>query len=396
MYTTNLVVKVASRCNLNCTYCYMYNMGDDSYKLQPKFMTEKIIEAMFARIKTHCFENELESFLIIFHGGEPLLTGIDFYIKFIEIGKTIIPATIKINYSMQSNGVLLNENMTNDLKNLNIQIGISIDGTPKSNDKNRIYHNNKGSYNEIINGFNLVKKIYGKEYANCLCVIDTNELPIEVYTHFKDIGANSLHLLFQDFNYSQSNIEDVPKIGDWLIEIFNLWYSDKDENKPIIRPFTDLIGLILGVNKSSEIFGKGVNDTLVIETNGSIETVDSLKICGNGFTKTNFNVLNDELDEIYQNSELARLYYQGHDNLCQKCSNCPIEPVCGGGYLGHRFSKDNYFDNPSIYCNEIVKLICHIQNEILKNMPQEVVNQSKIEPLNFNEIINMINYETSI
>jgi uncharacterized protein len=396
MRATNLVVKVASRCNLNCTYCYVYNMGDDSYKLQPKFMSVEIIQAMFKRVKTHCLENQLEGFLIIFHGGEPLLAGIDFYKKFIEIGNEIIPDTIKINYSMQSNGVLLDEQLTAELKNLDIQVGISLDGTPKSNNKNRIYHNGKGSYDEIINGFNLIKKIYGDQYANCLCVIDTNETPIEVYSHFKNIGANSLHLLFQDFNYSQSKVEDVPKIGDWLIEIFNLWYFDEDTNKPSIRPFTDLIGLTLGLNKSSEIFGKGVNDTLVIETNGSIETVDSLKICGNGFTKTVYNVLNDDLDIIYKNSELARLYYHGHDNLCKKCNACPIEPVCGGGYLGHRYSNVNYFDNPTIYCDEILKLVCHIQNEVLKNIPRNVVIQSEVEPLNYNEIINMFNYEAGI
>jgi uncharacterized protein len=396
MRTTNLVVKVASRCNLNCTYCYMYNMGDDSYKLQPKFMTKKIIEAMFTKIKTHCFENKIERFLIVFHGGEPLLNGIDFYTNFIEIGNKIIPNSIIMDYAMQSNGVLLTEEIAKELKQLNIQIGISIDGTPKSNNKNRVYHNGEGSYDKIVDGFNLVKNIYGKEYANCLCVIDTNEKPSEVYSHFKSIGANSVHLLFQDFNYLQSKIEDVPKIGDWLIEVFKLWYSDKDENKPSIRPFTDLIGLILGVEKYSEIFGKGVNDTLVIETDGSIETVDTLKICGNGFTKTNFNVLDSELSTIYKNSELARLYYYAHDNLCKKCSDCPIEPVCGGGYLGHRFSNENYFDNPSIYCVEIVKLICYIQNETLKNMQMYSVNESKIDFLNFDEIINMINYETSI
>jgi uncharacterized protein len=396
MRTTNLVVKVASRCNLNCTYCYMYNMGDDSYKLQPKFMSDEIIKAMFIRIKSHCFDNSLDRFLIIFHGGEPLLTGINFYTKFIEIGKSIIPETLVIDYSMQSNGVLLNEKIAKELKRLNIQIGISIDGTPNSNNKNRVYHNNKGSYSEILRGFNLVKKVYGKEYANCLCVIDTNETPVEVYNHFKSIGSNSLHLLFQDFNYVQSKVEDVPEIGDWLIEVFNLWYFDKDENKPSIRPFTDLIGLILGINKGSEIFGKGVNDTLVIETNGSIETVDSLKICGNGFTRTNFNVLYDELDVIYKKSELAKLYYNGHDNLCQKCNSCPIETVCGGGYLGHRYSNDNFFDNPTIYCNEIVKLVCHIQNAILKNIPVNIVKEIKIEPLNLKEIMNIINYETII
>lgn len=366
-------------------------MGDDSYKLQPKFMTKKITEAMFTKIKTHCFENKITRFLIVFHGGEPLLNGIDFFANFIEIGKKIIPNTIIIDYAMQSNGVLLTEEITKELKNLNIQIGISIDGTPKSNNINRVHHNGNGSYNKIINGFNLVKKIYGNEYANCLCVIDTNEKPTDVYSHFKSIGANSVHLLFQDFNYSQSKVEDVPKIGDWLIEVFKLWYSDRDENKPSLRPFTDLIGLICGVEKYSEIFGKGINDTLVIETDGSIETVDTLRICGNGFTKTNFNVLNSELGTIYEKSELAKLYYHGHHNLCKKCNNCPIEPVCGGGYLGHRYSNENYFDNPSIYCSEIVKLVCYIQNEILKNMQRYSVNESKIEALNFDEIINMIN-----
>jgi uncharacterized protein len=79
MRTTHLVVKVASRCNLNCTYCYMYNMGDDSYKSQPKFMTQTIVEAMLLRVKNHCIDNDLKEFLIIFHGGEPLLIGLDFY-----------------------------------------------------------------------------------------------------------------------------------------------------------------------------------------------------------------------------------------------------------------------------------------------------------------------------
>ena len=69
MYTTNLVIKVASRCNLNCTYCYVYNMGDNSYKLQPKFMSLETIEKIFERIKSHCLKNGLKDFLIIFHGG---------------------------------------------------------------------------------------------------------------------------------------------------------------------------------------------------------------------------------------------------------------------------------------------------------------------------------------
>lgn len=391
MITTNLVVKVASRCNLNCTYCYMYNMGDDSYKSQPKFMIQEIVESMLLRVKSHCIENNLTKFLIIFHGGEPLLIGLDFYKNFIKKVEKIIPKTIEISYSMQTNAVLLTESWCFELKKLNIYLGISLDGTPKSNNKNRIYYDGKGSYNDIKNGFDTVKKIYGKEDSNCLCVIDTNESPIDVYNHFKQLGANSVHLLFQDFNYIKSNQSNVPKIGVWLSEMFDLWYHDNDSEKPEIRPLSDLIGLIIGLDKNSENFGKGVNDTLVIETDGSIETIDTLRICGNGFTRTKYNVLKNELSTIFEESKLAQLYYNAHENLCETCSNCPLESICGGGYLGHRYSNRNEFNNPSIYCKEIVEIICHIQNQLLKDIPTETIKKSGVEELNFNEIINSIN-----
>lgn len=388
MHTSNLVIKVASLCNLNCTYCYVYNMGDNSYKKQPKFMSQEVIESMLFKIKKSCIENNLKEFFIVFHGGEPLLAGIDFYINFIETQKKIIPDDIFIEYSMQSNGTLLTKEWVDTLKKLNIQIGISIDGSPHSNNKNRIYHNGKGSYDDILKGFNLVKKTYGNEMANCLCVIDTKENASEVYAHFKKLGVSSVHFLFQDFNYISSTQKDVPKVGKWLTEMFDEWYNDNDKNKPNVRPLTDLIALIFGKSRGTENFGNSINRTLVIETDGSIETVDTLKICGDGFTKTKLNILKDDLNVIYKESSLARMYYNSHKNLCNTCQNCPIEPVCGGGYLGHRFSKSNAFDNVSIYCKEIIELVCYIQNEVLKDISKEVIEESEIEYLNFNDIIN--------
>lgn len=354
-------------------------------------MSSETVEALLLRIKNHCICNNLYDFLIIFHGGEPLLVGLDFYKNFIKKVDELIPKTIEISYSMQTNAVLLTEEWCRELKKLNIYLGISLDGTPISNNKNRIYHDGKGSYNDIKKGFDIVKYIYGKEGSNCLCVIDTEESPIDVYNHFKQLGANSVNLLFQDFNYIKSSQDDVPKIGTWLSEMFDLWYQDNDSEKPEIRPLSDLIGLILGLDKNSENFGKGINDTLVIETDGSIETIDTLRICGNGFTKTKYNVLKNELSTIFEESKLAQLYYNAHQNLCETCANCSLESICGAGYLGHRYSNRNEFDNPSIYCKEIVKIICHIQNQLIKDIPAETIQKSGVESLKFDEIINSIN-----
>ena len=167
--------------------------------------------------------------------------------------------------------------------------------------------------------------------------------------------------------------------------IFDLWYEDKDVQKPKIRPFIDFIGLLLGeLNYGNEMYGKRQNKTLVIETNGNIETVDTLKICGNGFTNTNLNIFENELDDIYVENELARKYYNSHFELCKKCTMCPLEEICGGGFLGHRYSKAKGFDNTSIYCNDLAKLICYIQNKVYDNLPKDL--QDKIEKLHYEDI----------
>ncbi|WP_295230462.1 hypothetical protein [uncultured Chryseobacterium sp.] len=130
----------------------------------------------------------------------------------------------------------------------------------------------------------------------------------------------------------------------------------------------------------ADYLGNKDNEVLVIETDGSMEAVDGLKSCGEGFTKTGANVnlfsINQALD-----TPLAKLYHYSHKHLCKKCRSCPINDTCGGGDLANRYSKENGFDNPSIYCADLEKLISHIQNKIIDSLPFELVEDSGIERL---------------
>ena len=385
MICTSLVVKVASRCNLNCTYCYVYNKGDDSYLKQPKIMSSSTVKILLKRVHEHCIKNSISKFLIVFHGGEPMLTGMNFYIDFLRQNDVLFKDTeIKIEYAMQTNGILLDEKNLKVLKELNIHVGVSLDGNIDSNNNNRIYHNGKGSYNEILDGFIKIKEIFGKDNANCLCVIDINQNPKDVYMHFKEIQANEVNLLFPDNTYETNTMQN-GQLFAWLKIVFDLWHNDLDLDKPKIRPFVDFIGLLLGEsNYGNEMYGKRHNKTLVIETNGNIETVDTLKICKNGFTNTNLNIFENELNEIYSKNELAYKYYYSHFDLCKKCKDCILEDICGGGFLGHRYSKKNEFNNTTIYCEDMAKLICYIQNKIYQDLPLNL--QNKIEKINYEDI----------
>lgn len=390
MDLTNIVVKVTSTCNLNCSYCYVFNKGDLSYKNAPKFMSDDIVIALIERIKKHCDNYKTERILIIFHGGEPLLAGKKFYANFVNQVKTIINNNItKIEFAMQSNGVLLDEDWCNFLNELNINIGVSIDGTQNAN-KERVFRNNgKNAYYSIINGINQIK-LNSRHDANVLSVINVNESPIDIYNHYKSIGISTASFLYLDLNYKLlTEFSSIPQIGNWLIELFDYWYNDKSKDRLTIKPFDIIIHKLLGGEDiSNEMFGRGTNGVLTIKTDGAIEPVDSLKICGNGFTKTNLNVLSHNLDEALSNDLVKRYYYAHNDDyLSKKCLNCKILDICGGGQLAHRFSLKNGFDNPSIYCNEIIKIVVHIQNIIFDKLSDSLINEIGIKKLYYSDVI---------
>jgi len=389
MKISTIVLKVASRCNLNCSYCYMYNMGDMSYLLQPKFISDQVVDSLLTRIKNHVQAHGIEEMSIAFHGGEPLLINKDFYEKFVKKALQKVNNT-KLRFAIQTNGILLDDEWASYLTKLNILIGVSIDGNKSAHDKYRKYHSGKGSYDDAIKGFQIAKK-YG--YKGVITVINVESNPEDVYLSYKEVGIEDLILLIPDHNFDQPPLgiknyyeSGLTLYGDWLVKMYNLWQSDTSPQRPSMRFFKSIIGLILGYEEvGNQLIGTTQNDVLVVETDGSIEAVDPLKICGHNFTKAGMNVLTNEFDEALE-TPLASMYYDSHHILCEKCKRCPINNICGSGFLPHRYSTENGFNNPSVYCNDLIKIITHIQNNLVDYLPDDIILESGIEKITFQEV----------
>ncbi len=386
-----LVVKIASRCNLNCTYCYMYNGGDDTYKLQPKFMSRQTIHTLIARVREHCLAHELESFTFVFHGGEPLLASKTLITEFVDHAHQVLDELVRVHFSVQTNGVLLDEAWCQTLGSLGIHIGVSLDGLPEQNDKYRVDHAGKGSYSRIVEGFRIARQSpYTKLPPGLLCVIDIAADPVATYQHFKQIHSDNVDFLLPDANYDKPSYfhktSQYTPYGDWLTAVFDSWRADT--NRLSIRFFRNIMQAVLGKSIGSDMMGDGRNEVLVIETNGDIESVDVLKICGQGFTKNNANLIGTSLDEALA-TPLAQLYNLSHVQLPRKCLACPINDICGGGYLPHRYSSENGFDNPTFYCHDFMKLITHVQNAVLSEFPASVLELQGIALLRYEDAVAM-------
>jgi uncharacterized protein len=384
---SSLVVKVASRCNLNCTYCYMYNMGDSTYKNQPKVMPDAVVDAMLEKTLLHCIRHGIREFAFVFHGGEPLLAGFEFYEKFVSKALDQLLPDVKPIFVIQTNATLLTEEWCKLLGRLQIQVGISLDGTPEDNDMFRIDHAGKGSYEKIIRGLKIAQQSpFLINEPGILSVLNVNADPIKTYEHLKGLRVKRVNFLFPDSTYDQPPPQSFTKnetaYADWLIQLFDRWLDEPNGERINISLFEGIIMAILGIEASDEFMGSANNELLVIETNGGIEAVDVLRICGDGFTKRNANVLTHEFDDAMEN-DLAKLYNLSHKKLCKQCMACPVKDICGGGYLPHRYSHKSGFNNPSVYCHDLLKLITHIQNKVLEQMPDELLNTCDVDFLSF-------------
>lgn len=372
----------------------MYNLDDSSYMGQPSLMSYDIADDILNKAYINCIDNNVNEFLFAFHGGEPLMHREEFLENFVLSAKRLFPETIKLYFAIQSNGTLITKEIASICNELKIQIGISLDGVREINDLNRLYKNKESTFTDVLKGIeNSLLFPFHEKTLGLLTVINLDSNPIELYNLFKELRIPHFDLLFPYFTHDTypyidklSNTKYTP-YADWLIKLFDIWFDDN--NKPDIIMFSGFIRCLLGDEYPNDFFGSFKNGLLVIETNGEIEPIDYLKACGEEFTKTGLNVTDNNLSEAY-NSELINLYYNSHNILCTICEECPINMICGGANLTSRYSKDKGFNNTSIYCKDVMKLISHIQNRVFKVIGIGSIKDYNLELLNYDYLINQV------
>jgi uncharacterized protein len=124
-----------------------------------------------------------------------------------------------------------------------------------------------------------------------------------------------------------------------------------------------VVAALCGGHSAVESLGTDPVDQIVVETNGDLEAVDSLKSTYDGATSLGINVFDHELDVAARDVRVRARQLQ-KSGLCQKCRECSLVDVCGGGYLPHRYAGGDNFDQPSIYCPDLTRVITHIRDRV--------------------------------
>jgi uncharacterized protein len=365
VHIDTVLLKVASRCNLDCTYCYVYHLGDESWRSQPKRFSDET-QVLIAHELGSLMRTQGRPFSIVFHGGEPLLMGkrrLEFFFSQLraELG-------YRCGISVQTNGILINEAFLDICSLHDVTLSVSLDGPALVHDRFRIDLRRRPTHAKVVAGIETLKAHSNVKrlFSGILAVVDPTSDPNAIYDYFKELGVPSVDFLYRDGNhtvlpYGKASANSL-EYGKWMCAILDRYVSDATPFR--IRMLDDMMKLILGGQGVKE--GVGLTDygILVIDTDGSIKKNDTLKSSppGDSF-ESHWELATHSLSEIVASPEF-QAYHRAQRPTSALCQPCPVLKVCGGGMVTHRFKQGSGYDNPTVFCADQLRLIAQMKKHV--------------------------------
>lgn len=338
---------------MNCVYCFHHNYHENSGKMTIETL-RKVYDSVFAAYN---------HVLFIWHGGEPLCMGLDFYKKALEMQKEY--KNVHIENRMQSNLTLLNDEIADFLCENRIGIGASYDGVENDN--------LRGNTDKILEGR---KKIIDRG-RNCgfIMVLSKKNLHsiIESYEQFKKMKA-SFNINTYVATTAENNNElelDVDETVERLKELFDYWVEDKECNIHVDY-FERIFRFILYGEKSVCKYNSCLGKWLGIRHDGSI-------VPCNRYFPEEFalgNVWNySKISDAFNSQGFKRLLSCAIERR-YKCQKCEIYSYCTGGCNNVALNENGITNNDGTTC-KITKQMFQYVVEYIKSNEKKGITEYK-------------------
>ncbi len=326
---TLLIKPAAGLCNMDCGYCF-YKTASETR--QNRIMARETADTLIDKVSA-AFPRNLS---VIFQGGEPTLAGLDFYEHFVSRVKEKIKGNVF--YSIQTNGLLIDDGFAEFLAANDFLTGISLDGGKKTNNRYRLDKNGNGVLPQVLTAINLLKK-HGVRF-NILSVID-NENAADIdstWAYFRKHGFRNLQ--FIPYVDEREGISLSPAAYEkFLRRIFDLWYEDFDPyDYTSVRHIDNYMDILAGFPPENCAMCGVCGGYFTIEANGDIYPCDFYCAdeyrLGSVFDENPF-----EINEKHRKFIDESLIIHGH------CKNCLYYNLCRGGCKRDRtaeFTQNKY------------------------------------------------------
>lgn len=343
-----LIKPASSNCNINCRYCFYKCLSSNREEYSKGFMSDETLESTVKQ--AFDYADGLVTFA--FQGGEPTLAGLDFYKKLIELQKKYNYKNIQVENTIQTNGILIDEEWAEFLSENHFLTGISLDGTRKMHDIYRRSVTGEPTFEKVMNAISLLKA--HKADFNILTVITENTCgkASALYKFFKRNCFSFVQLIpcmdeperFSNVqrdssteNASASCLESVEinsspfgvkpeSYGEFLCDFFDLWYEDFMKGSDMnVRMFSNLAQMAAGYPSEECGMSGKCSCYFVVEGDGSVYPCDFY--CTDEWK---LGDVNDSFKTLIK-SERALRFVKESEEKAPDCVSCPYLALCRGG-----------------------------------------------------------------
>ena len=347
-------------CNLDCSYCFFlskemlypgsrFRMADDLLELYVR----QLIEA-------HASSPVV---MVAWQGGEPTLMGVEFFRRSVELARGFLRPGQGIEYTIQTNGTLLDEEWASFFKEHDFLVGLSIDGPRELHDAYRVNKGGKGSFDQVMRGLEHLRDA-GVEW-NALTTIHAanGDSGREVYRFLRDeCEARFMQFIpiiervaeaTEDGSVPWTSWRDRPlyvqqgdrvtgrsvtaeQYGRFLIDVFEEWVR-RDVGEVYVQMFDVALANWVGEPPSLCIHSETCGLALALEHTGDLYSCDH-------FVEPAFrlgNIKEHHMLELVASDRQRQFGLDKRDTLPRYCLECDVRFACHGGC-----PKDRFIDTP--------------------------------------------------
>lgn len=351
----NLMLKPAgSLCNLDCAYCYYLDKSGIYGGREPRMS----IEELEKYVRTYIQACELPEVTFNWHGGEPLVLGLDFYRRAVEFQQKY-KGNKKIKNTLQTNATLVNGEWADFFAQHAFLLGVSMDGPPEVHDRYRKDRGGAPSSERVLEG---IRKLHqaGVEYNIMATINSASEgKGLQVYQYLKGLGSAFIqfspvveHVVWplrggKPDKQARPHIVDPSEpdavlapwsvspvgFGRFICDIFDYWVR-YDVSRVFVNFFDCTLANWCGVQPGTCSFAETCGGNAVVEHNGDVYSCDH-------FVYPKYligNIYRDSLEAMMSSPAQVSFGIDKRNKLPRKCLRCEYWPLCHGGCPKHRFN----------------------------------------------------------
>lgn len=363
-----IVIKPTYSCNFRCRYCYLSN---DTKSIQEVFDIE-FAKNIISQIKYILKYYRQKQLTIIWHGGEPLLWGIDNYRDVFSFMKREL-FDVDYKNSIQTNLSLMNDEYIDLFLKYKVNVGFSLDGMREINDLQRINDTGKGTFNSIMEKLALCQN--AGLVVGCIIVGSKKHIG-RIPELYEFLCKHNLHFRFNPLFNSGEAQNSTDEYGitpndyaQMMIELFDVWYFDKS-HKIKESNLEEITSNLICRNPTHCLFGKNCQENFfAIAPTGDIMPCG--RFCDNALKGYAYGNLHKEtLAEILPRIKQSDAYKRSEYIENSSCKQCKYFDICHGGCLHDGFLKSGDFKSKTFLCPAYKKIFAHIENRL-----NETINQ---------------------